>query len=218
MQDYKYNIPPVEKAINQLVKFIFYYRLVFVLAALLFTIVTALHVYQSALPGERLKNSALIITFGSIIIGIFYSILNYEHGQLKFRHDVKVSRETLTFTTSCKMHEADTIRHFKNIKVFYDDNKASFIQANFLGIQQKLKDNPEARTSFVLLFNYFEGISIAVLQGIMDESFMKEFFKTVFIEYHQYYGGYITHLRNEIKSSRVFYHFTQVAEKWQEEE
>jgi hypothetical protein len=115
------------------------------------------------------------------------------------------------------MHEAETILHFKNIKNFYEEHKAIFIQANYIAVQQRFRENQEARASFVLLFNYFEGISIAVLQGIMDEEFMKEFFKTVFIEYHQYYGGYIVHLRNESQSGRIFLRFTQLAEKWRYE-
>jgi len=214
---YMYKIPPVEKAINRLVKFIFYYRLVFVLGALVIISFTGAHVYQLNPPGERLKNAALIITFGSIIIGIFYSILNYEHNQLKFRHDIKVSRETLTFTTSCKMHEAETILHFKTLKGFYDNHRGRFVTGNFIEVQRAFKDDPNARTSFIVLFNYFEGISIAVQQGIMDEGFMKEFFKTVFIEYHKYFGGYINHLRNESKSQRIFWRYTQVAEKWRNE-
>lgn len=212
--DYKYNIPPVEKAINWLVKFVFYYRLVFVSGALVIISCIGAHVYRINPPGEKLNNAALIITFGSVIIGIFYSILNYEHNQLRFRHDVQSTRETLTFTSSCKMHEAETILHFKVLKGFYDDHRSIFIQANYVEIQRRFKENPQARMAFIVLFNYFEGISIGVQRGIMDEEFMKEFFKTVFIEYHKYFGGYISHLRHQSQSQRVFWRFTQVAEKW----
>lgn len=111
-QDYPYKIPPVEQALNQLVKLIFYYRLVFVIAAILLIGIAAGNIYRSSGRDDQLKNTAVMSLFESVIIGIFYSILNYEHNQQRFRHDIKVSRETLTFNTSCKMYElqAGTIR------------------------------------------------------------------------------------------------------------
>ncbi len=214
---YKYKLPPVEKAVNRLVSLVFYYRLLFVLGALVVTGLAGAHVYYLASPAEGMQRAALIVTFGSVIIGIFYSILNYEHNQLRFRHESQVTRDTLTFTCSCKMHEADTILHFKALKVFYDTHRASFAAANYATVKRLFREQQEARIAFIVLFNYFEGISIGLQQGIMDEAFVKEFFRTVFIEYHQYFGGYIHYLRNDMRSQRVFCRFTEVAERWRQE-
>ena len=214
---YRYKIPPVEHAVNRMVKSIFYYRLLFVAGALAITIFTGAHVYQASAAAEALKNTGLIITFGSVVIGIFYSILNYEHSQLRFRHDVQVSREILTFTSSCRMHEAETIEHFRLLKSFYDDNRSLFQRGDYAEVHYCFKKSQQARISFIVLFNYFEGISIGVQQGIMDEAFMKEFFKTVFTEYHKYFNGYIDYLRNEARAPAIFRRFTQVAEKWRNE-
>jgi hypothetical protein len=215
--EYKYKIPPVEKAINQVISFIFYYRLVFVLLALTGIVYTGLCVYEESMPADKLRNGALIFTGGSVIIGIFYSILNYEHNQLKFRHDIKVSRETLTYNTTCRMHEAEMIRHFKTLKGFYEDHRLLFSRGVYPDIQKLFRDNTEARMALVVLFNYFEGISLGVLQGIMDESFMKEFFKSIFVEYHHLFGGFLDYVRSESKSARIFWRFSQLAEKWKQE-
>ena len=138
---YQYSLPPVEKAINQLVQLVFYYRLVLVLGSLAGIVYAGNYVFQVSNPGERLKNATLVVTGGSVIIGIFYSMLNYEHSQLKFRHDIKVSRETLTFTTTCKMYEQEFIRHFKLLKAFYETHRQLFVKAAFAEIQQRLKED-----------------------------------------------------------------------------
>lgn len=166
---------------------------------------------------DKLKNAALVLTGGSIIIGIFYSIINYEHNQLKFKHDVKTSREVLTFTTATKMYDKEMINHFRNVKTFYQTNKEFFVQNRCLEIDRLLTEETEKRVSFIVLFNYLEGISVGINQGIMDEVFMKEFFKTLFRDYSQYFGLYLDFLRKESNSPRIFRHFTALAERWNKE-
>lgn len=118
--------------------------------------------------------------------------------------------------TACKMHEVDTIQHFRNIKAFHTKNKNLFTDKRFSEIDTQLGtvENASIRDSFIVVFNYFEGISIGIEQGIMDEIFMKEFFKTLFNDCANDYGTYIEYLRVERKSSRIFHRFTALAQRW----
>lgn len=213
----QYRLPAMEKALNTFLKFIFYYRLVFVLLAIS-GIAFIIHlVWIQSASADQFKNSALVLTCGSIIIGILYSIVNYEHNQLKFRHDVKLGRETQTFNTACKMYEADMITHFKNIKLLYRNNKSLFTESKFGEIDTKFKEQPDTRVSFIVIANYFEGISIGIEQGIIDEVFMKEFFKTIWRDFYNEYGTYIEYMKVEYKSQRIFWKFTSLAKKWNKE-
>lgn len=207
----------MEKAINSAIQFVFYYRLVFVLLALGLIGYGGTLVYQSSPPADQLRNSILIITGGAVVIGIFYSVLNYEHSQLTFRHHIKLSRETLTFNTTGKMHEPATIGHFKILKEFYEAHQQDFRQAAYQKVQASLKQDTEARIAFIVLFNYFESIALGVLQGIMDEDFMKAFFKTVFTEQFQLFEGFLEYLRTDTRSERLFWRFSQLAKKWKTE-
>jgi Domain of unknown function (DUF4760) len=212
-----YKLPKIENALNNFIGFIFYYRLVFVLISLSIISFIIKDVYNSSNAGDEYKNSALVLTCGSVIIGIFYSIINYEHNQRKFKHDVKLSREMLTFTTACKMHEAETINHFKSIKSFYNANKQVFAEGKLADIDIKLKAEPDTRVSFIVIFNYFESIAIGIEQGIMDEVFMKEFFKTIYRDCYNEFGTYIEFMRKENNSPRAFHKFTALAKRWESE-
>lgn len=99
----RYKLPGLENNLNKFLRFIYYYRLAFVLLALILISYLDYKVWCNYSQDDQLKNAALVLTCGSIVIGIFYSIINYEHNQLKFKHEVKASRELLTFTTASKM-------------------------------------------------------------------------------------------------------------------
>lgn len=95
-----YSIKGLEKIINDIVGFIFYYRLVVVIAVITFTVLFSIQVYNTSSLEEKLKNLSIVVACGSIIIGIFYSVINYEHNQIKFKHDISSARNALSYTTA----------------------------------------------------------------------------------------------------------------------
>ena len=211
---HRYTISKFEELLNKAINFFFYYRLLVVTFCIAFLVYAGIEIWSVSNIDDRFKNLATVFTGGSIIIGIFYSILNYEYSHLRFKHDSKNSRDVLTFTTACKVHERDMILHFKNIKTFYLDNKQLFDQNKMDSVDALLKADTEIRMSVIAIFNYLECIALGMEHGIMDEDFMKEFFKTIFRDYFQYYGSYIIFQRNEYRSPRIFRNFTNVAERW----
>jgi hypothetical protein len=154
-----------------------------------------------------------VLTGGSIMIGIFYSIINYEQNLLKFKYDKKSLKETLTYNTSCKMHEPEMMRHSMAIKKFYDDNIQIFRENRCAEIENLLKEDTGVRLSFIIMMNYFEAVSVGIEQGIMDERFIKEFFKTIFTNYLTRFGSYIEYIK-QTAGQRVFKSFIKVASRW----
>mgnify|MGYP001793455455 FL=1 len=170
--------------------------------------------YCYSIGDERLKNFALILNCGSIIIGIFYSLINYEHNQLKLKHDVQSAKETLTFNTACKMHDEKMIMHFKKVRNFYIENKTLFDQSKMDEIDKRITPD-ENWISFIIVFNYLESIAIGINQYIMDEDFIKEFFKSLYLELYYNYGTFIVHLRKERGVQDIFKGFTDLAINWE---
>lgn len=210
----RYKLPQVEDTLNKFLKFIYYYRLLFVVIALALISYIDYKVWINYAKDDQLKNAALVLTCGSIIIGIFYSIINYEHNQLKFKHEIKASRDLLTFSTACKMHENELMCNFRNVREMYALNEDYFFQSKWQDVEKLWKESPDTRTSFVIVFNYFEAISLGIEKEIMDEEFMKGFFKTIFREYSSKYGTYLEYIRNKEKNERIFQHFTKLVIKW----
>lgn len=210
----RYRIPSFETPINRAIGFIFYFRLVWVLIAIGITGYSSYVIWCSSIDAEKLKNCAIVFSAGSVIIGIFYSIINYEHNLSKFKHDVKSAKDVLTFNTACNMHNPDTIGHFRTIELFYKANEALFKSNKNNEINELFLAQPESRVSFIVILNYFESISVGIDQGIMDEAFIKDFFKTIFMEYFKKFDSYIGFLRNESNSDRIFVKYTALAQKW----
>lgn len=214
VEDSGYKMPKCEKLINYIIKVVFYYRLLVVFFAIIAIIKLGINVYDNADASDKFKNLAIVLTGGSIIMGIFYSIINYEHNHVKFMHDKKSAKDTLTYNTACKMHDTNMLSHSKNVKLFYLNNKELFIAGKHQDISDSLSAQEETRMSFLALFNYFEGIAIAIDQGIIDEVFMKRFFNSVFRDYYNYYDNHFVYIRKENKSSEIFINFTNLASNW----
>jgi Domain of unknown function (DUF4760) len=214
MADFRYKLPSFEKPLNALLEFIFYYRLVIVSFAIGLLIYLAKHFWNSSPALDQLKNCALVLTGGSICIGIFYSIINYEHTQLKYNYDIKSSRYTLTFNAASDWHRPTMVENLKITKKLYDENKHLIDDNRAVEFFQILEKDEPAKSALVSIFNYLECISLGVNHGILDDDFSKKYFYTVFQLYNNNYGFYISHRRILNNSPETSIHFTNLAQKW----
>jgi hypothetical protein len=73
-------------------------------------------------------------------------------------------------------------------------------------------DNAHYRSSLVCVLNFFEHMAISIERKVVDEDYIKDFFKSIFIDYHSIYRFYITYERK--KESRLWIKFSNLAEKW----
>jgi len=211
---HSYSIQGLDRFINRAITFIFYYRLVVVLLSLVILVFIVLYAWNASSVMERIRNAAAVITGGCVIIGIFYSLLNYENTLLKARNDAQTSKEVLTYNAAARMHEIAMIENSRTVRNFHTENKQLFIQGKFDEVEGKMLIKAENRTSYLALFNYFELISLGVQKGILDEDFMREIFKSVFKNFYGFFGTYIAHTRREQSSPKIYIHFTTLAERW----
>lgn len=146
-----YTFKGVEQIVNKAIAFVFYYRIVLVLVCIVILGFIGRNVWTASKPEDQLKNLAIVFTCGSVIIAIFYSVLNYEYTQIRFKHDRKNTIDTLTFNIASKSHDEKMIYHFKTLAIFYETNQDLVAQA----FSKALQENHEVRTSFAVHFNYF---------------------------------------------------------------
>ena len=80
-----------------------------------------------------------------------------------------------------------------------------------------LENDEQARSALVSILNYFECISLGVIHVILDESFIKDYFKSIYRTYLNNYSFYIEHRRNVHNSPMAWINYTTLAEKWRKE-
>ncbi len=209
-----YSIHGLEKGLNWLINTIFYFRLLFVLLAIIILSVLTVKVWNFSEKTDKYKNISTVFALGSIVIGIFYSILNYEHNQIKYKYDIKSSKNTLSFNAACDWHRPTMVENLKITKQLYDEHK-HLIDDNravdFFGILEK---NETARSALVSILNYLECISLGVKHEILDYDFMKNYFYSVFQIYTNSYGFYINYRRTVYNAPETWVCYTDLAQKW----
>lgn len=171
-------------------------------------------VLSHSAPEDKLKNLAVVLTGGSVMIGIFYSIINYEHNMHKFNHDVQTQKELLTFSTASLAYKTETVLQLGQLHAFYNKHELKFENNLMSDVYDEVKKDGDTNIAMIVIFNYFESISIGMEQGIMDESFMKGFFKTSFIGIYNKFGCYIEFLQIKNNSSRIFWKYVAISKKW----
>jgi hypothetical protein len=209
-----YSFGKAEKLVNSTIAFVFYYRLP--LVAILLGLLTwaGVHMWNASVQPDKLKNLATVMTCGSVIIAIIYAILNYEYSQIRFKHDKKNSIDLLTFNIASKGHDPHMIIHFRNLKTFYQTYRHLADDNQMLKFHSKMEKDTPTRESFIIVFNYFECISVGLDQGIIDDTFAQEFFKYMFLDYYDLYGPYLHFLRRKLKSDRIYKSYVRLASKW----
>jgi hypothetical protein len=210
-----YSINGLEKIINSIVGFIFYYRLVVVIGIIAITVYSSIKVYNYSSANEQLKNLSIIVACGSILIGIFYSIINYEHNQIKFNHELKSSRNSFSFTTASEWFKPTMVENLKITKKMYIEHKHLINDNKATDFSQLLDSDESARSALVSIFNYLECVSLAIDNGILDDDFMKSYLGGICTAYLMDYGFYIEYKRNTTKSPLIWINFTKMAERWQ---
>lgn len=212
-----YSIAGLDKVINGTIDFVFYYRLIFVLACITGVIILMLRTVHQSAPPDELKNAVLVLTGGSIIIGIFFSLLNYEYNHNKNKRDVKTAKAILSFNTALEWHKPHIVENLKITKTMYDTHKHLIESNKSSEFFDLLEKDEKARAALVSIFNYLECVAVGVDQGIMDANFIKTFFCSLFKTYYSDYEFYISYRRKKYSNPKTWVNFTNLAQQWNSE-
>lgn len=209
-----YSVYGIERAINATVGFIFYYRLVFVIASIVCISIIGTSVYNQSADIEKLKNLSVVVACGSVFIGIFYSVINYEHNQIKFAHDRLNNKITMSYACASEWFKPSMVENLKITKLMFTKNKHLIDENKAIDFSKILDEDESARSALVSIFNYMECVAIGIEKGILDDLFMFDYLSGVCVGYVMDFGFYIEYKRNTNKSPRIWINFTNMAERW----
>ncbi len=203
-----------EKVINRAVQFIFFYRMIIVIVAISTLIVLGTAVWSTSEKTERIKNISAVFTCGSVVIGIFYAILNYEINYYKYKTEKMLAQKSASFQIASEWHKDSIVKNLKITKKLYEAHKHLIDENKSKEFSELLEDNEEARAALISIFNYLECISLGISEGLHDEDFMNKFFKGIFISYLNDYEFYISYRRKKYSNANIWIKFTDLATKW----
>lgn len=84
--------------------------------------------------------------------------------------------------------------------------------AEVKAFDEELDKDLEVRKSLLSVLNYFEYVSILILDNVIDENAIKDAFKTVFCDYYKTLQGFIEYHQKE--SQRYYSHYVKIAKSW----
>ena len=170
--------------------------------------------WNNSLYVDRIKNVASVLTGGSIVIGIFYAILNYEINYYKYKKDKVFARKQASFQIASEWHKDSIVRNLKLTKKLYEKHEHLIHENKSSQFSELLDNDEEARAALLSMFNYMECVSLGISEGIHDEEFMYGFFRGIFVSYLNDFEFYILFRRKKYNNPNMWIEFTSLAGKW----
>lgn len=203
-----------EQIIKRIVEIAFVIRYWTTLFLLIILSYTTYKVYQ--LEGYQIRNAVAVFTGGCVIITVFYHVLHYEYTQRRFKHDIKASKDLLSFNTALEWQKEFLTnqcvlarRFYRKYKEMLDDRSCRLFQAEI-----EKDENEKFLLATHSVLNFLESISLGVKQGLIDDDFIKGFFRGIFVVYYNRYLPYIEYRRRFTSNVKIFEEFTNLAERW----
>jgi len=161
------------------------------------------------------------IVLGSLaVMTLFFTALTFEYNHEKNIKDSEKSKSILTYNTAVDWNKSPITDHIILLTEHQDlmnpiiEKQDADLFWLFLTDRSKSYSLP-IRSALAGILNYFEYVSLGIEKGLIDESFVREFFETIFLKYYDKYLFYINFRRAENElSSKAWANFTKFAEKW----
>lgn len=203
-----------EKSIRWIVRNFFKRRFFILLLGCAGIALIAINVSKD--PTTTTKDLVQIVTGGVIVLTLFYHMINYENDQMKFKHDVKIFREKISFNIATEWHKIPMVDYMQTLKTFLKKCEPLLQENDAKTFHDTIENegNEEQKKALIAVFNYFESIALGVKQDIMDEEFIRGFFGSIFAQYYQEYAFYIEYRRRIKKNPRIWINFTNLAGRW----
>jgi hypothetical protein len=203
-----------EKLIKKIIETVFVIRYWIVIIMLIVLIAFTYKIYY--LKDSTIRDTVAVFAGGAVLITIFYHILNYEYSQRKFKHEIKSSRDILSFNTAMDWQKEFLTKSCDLSIDFYEKNKELLQDGLYRKFHEEInkEENNQYHSALLTVLNFFESISLGVKQEIMDETFIKGFFQSLFVGQLNKYRGYINYRRELKQNPKILCNFTELSEKW----
>ncbi len=159
--------------------------------------------WKLGLPPDKVAG----IVLGSlVVVTLFFTALTFEYNHKKNLRDSEKSKNLLTFSTAVDWNKSpitDHIilltKHQAEINVFIEKQDATLFWEFLTNINKSY--SLEVRSALAGILNYFEYVCIGIDKDLIDEAFVRDFFETIFLKYHEKYLFYIKFRRAESELS-----------------
>lgn len=191
------------------------FRAVLVFLAFILLILLACYLHSEE-PELKKSEIVKIVNSGLVIIGVMYSILTYESNQIKNRHDTRVRKSSATYNAMGEWHVSPMVDYSKICKEFESKNEYQLLKNDIEKFMQEFNSsiNSEYRKSLICILNYFESMSVGIGEDLMDEVFMRKFFRKIFFDFYDAYFPFIQERRRINNDHEIWQEFTRLVERW----
>lgn len=186
--------------------------LVIAIGAVLFTTYYLHNIEPNLSYSELVK----ITTGGFLLIGLIYSIMTYDLTQKKNQHDMRMQKMTATYNACSEWHSMTMMDHIVRLSEFGSKPEFKLIKSDIVkfAVFFDKEENKNHKISYLCLVNYFESLSIAADESLMDEEFVRKYFYGIFKRFYDDYLPYIQNRRMSTQNPKVLIGFTTIVEKW----
>ena len=119
--------------------------------------------------------------------------MTFEFNVKKRREEVRSQKSLSTYSALKDWQNTPLIDYSQKIREFENGNDYQLLKGDMVKFENFFDalNQTELKKSVIAIFNYFESISCGVVEGVLDEGFVKRFFQTVFTLYYNDWILYI---------------------------
>jgi hypothetical protein len=170
------------------------------------------------------KDVLSFVIGGVGFITLFLTILNVHQSteanhtkilfdKQKFENDTASNKLNIAYSMASDWFKSMTIYARTGFR-FIEDNRKFIMNGDLKTFNKRLTESEDARLAVNATLNYFEAISNAIRREMVDEKFLQDFFKSIFLTYHENLASYIHFKRKKMNNDRLFECFTHVCDRW----
>lgn len=155
---------------------------------------------------------------GSIaILTLLYHAFSLEYTKNYNEEALLLQKHQYTYDIISKINGFEMSRALNTYSWIKNNKDVLFKDNNVQPFLDKLekKGGSARKLNIVMLFNYFEHLSILVENGYIEEKIVRQSFKTIFIGSYSVMKPYIEHKQST--SRQAWFHYECLAKKWSED-
>ncbi len=117
-----YSLSGFEGMLNSVVQWLFFYRMIWIATFVLMMAVLLLFSWPVWPLSERLGNATLVLTCGSIVIMIIYTVVNHEVDHFRKKKERLMEKKRASFGVVSEWHRDGIVQYLKTTKKLYEQH------------------------------------------------------------------------------------------------
>ena len=149
------------------------------------------------------------------IMSLLYHSFSLEFTRKHHKQTLALNKHSYTFDIISKIQNTEMNKSLQVMRVIEDQKDTKYFIDGKVECFNKIMEKPENvsdKESVIMILNYFEHLSILMVNNHIDKEITKEYFSALFMKTEKLMAPYLNYKR--LKSHKSWINFSKIANEW----